>query len=242
MTPKSSAWPSGCTPTTLKEDESLRFSGRLELIGPNGENVNADALGDIIQDFRQQFASGDVSFAEQHAQNALASFGITLNQSSPAYHNLCIESAKAFLKALDDIGHRYAGVVIETPRLPDLKAISGQGEGETLRDALDGWKRHRTRPKRTVDEFGRCIEMFVQLHGNMPVAVIKKKHALDYRKALQDVPRHRTGDLLRATLPAQAAWGREHPEEPRITAATINKQLGGAVHLRLGKRERACAG
>ena len=78
-----------------------------------------------------------------------------------------------------------------------------------------------------MDEFGRSVEMFVQLHGNMPVAAIRKKHALEYRKALQDVPRLRIGELLRAALPVQSAWGREHPEEPRITAATINKQLGG---------------
>ncbi|WMT73797.1 DUF6538 domain-containing protein [Bradyrhizobium sp. Ash2021] len=66
--------------TALKEDEALRFSRRLETIGPHGENVNADVLRDILQDCRQQFAVGDVSFAEQHAQNALASFGITLTR------------------------------------------------------------------------------------------------------------------------------------------------------------------
>jgi len=124
--------------TALKEDEALRFSGRLETTGPHGENVNADALGDIVQDRRQQFASGDVSFAEEHAQNALAAFGITLDQSCTGYHNLCIESAKAFLKALDDIGLRYAGAVIETPRLPDSSVLGGHGEGGTLKEAFEG--------------------------------------------------------------------------------------------------------
>ncbi|WP_354202483.1 site-specific integrase [Bradyrhizobium sp. JR4.1] len=213
--------------TALKEDEALRFSGRLETIGPNGENVNEDALGDILRDCQQQFAVGDVSFAEQRAQNALASFGITLDQSGLAYHKLCIESAKAFLTALDDIGHRYAGAVIETPRLPDSKALDSHREGGTLQDALAGWKKHRVMPKGTVNETSRAVDMFIQLHGNMAVAAIKKRHALEYRSALQDAPRHRTGSLRGATLPEQAAWGREHPEVPRITAATINKQLGG---------------
>ncbi len=213
--------------TALEEDAALRFSGRLELIGPHGENVNADAHGGIVQDFRQQFAAGDVSFAEQRAQKALACFGITLNQSGTAYHNLCIESAKAFLKALDDIGLRYAGVVIETPRLPDSKALVGHGEGATLQGALEGWKKHRARPKGTVNETSRAVDMFTQLHGNMAVAAIKKRHALEYRNALQEVPRHRTGSLLGATLPEQAAYGREHPEVQRNTAATVNKQLGG---------------
>jgi len=35
--------------------------------------------------------------------------------------------------------------------------------------------------------------MFLELHGNLAVMAIKKMHALDYRKALQEVPRHRTG-------------------------------------------------
>ena len=215
----------------LKEDDALRLSGRLATIGPHGENVNADALSDILRDCQQQFAVGDVSFAEHRAQNALAAFGITLDLASTAYRNLCIESAKAFLKALDDIGLRYVGAIIDTPRLPNPTGAGAQGEGGTLQGALEGWKRHRTRPKRTVDEFERSVDMFIQLHGNMSVAAIKKVHALEYRKALQDVPRHRTGDMLRATLPAQAAWGREHPEESRITAATINKQLGAVQSI-----------
>jgi integrase len=68
--------------------------------------------------------------------------------------------------------------------------------------------------------------MFIQLNGNLPVVAIRKKHALDYRRALQEVPKLRKGALLVAPLPAQAEWGREHPDEPKITAATINKQLG----------------
>jgi integrase len=212
--------------TALREDEELRFSGRLEIIGPHGENVNADALGDLGQDFRQQFAAGDVSFAEQHAQNALASFGITLNQSSTAYHNLCIESAKAFLKALDDIGLRYAGAVIETPRLPHPKALNGHGEGESLRDALDGWKKERERPENVIHEYARAVEMFIQLHGNLAAVEIKRSHALAFREALRLVPKIRKGTLLKAGLPELSQWGREHPHAPRVSVATVNKQLG----------------
>jgi len=78
-----------------------------------------------------------------------------------------------------------------------------------------------------VKETSRAVDMFTQLHGDMAVAAIKKRHALEYRNALQEVPRRRTGNLLGTTLPEQAAWGREHPEAARVTAATINKQLGG---------------
>ncbi|UWU68223.1 DUF6538 domain-containing protein [Bradyrhizobium sp. NC92] len=35
--------------TTLKEDEALRFSGRLETTGPHGENVNADVVRGVLE-------------------------------------------------------------------------------------------------------------------------------------------------------------------------------------------------
>ena len=212
--------------TALKEDEELRFSGRLEIIGHQGENVSADVLWDHIQGFRQQFAAGDVSFAERHAQNALASFGITLDQSRTAYHNLCIECAKAFLKTLDDIGLRYEGAVIETPRLPDPKALGGHGEGESLRDALEGWKKERERPENVIHEYARVLDMFIQMHGNLAIAEIKRSQALAFREALRCVPKIRKGTLLKAGLPELSQWGREHPHAPKVSVATVNKQLG----------------
>lgn len=212
--------------TTLREDETLRFSGKLETTGPNGENVNADALGDIVQECRQQFASGDVSFAEQRAQSALVAFDITLDQSCTAYQSLCIESAKAFLKALDDIGNRYEGVIIETPRLPDSRVLGGHGEGGTLKEAFEGWKKERDRPEGTVHEYGRAIEMFVQLHGNLPILEIKRSHARTFREALQLVPKSRKGALLKASLPELSEYGRAHPSAQKVSPGTVNKQLG----------------
>ena len=42
---------------------------------------------------------------------------------------------------------------------------------------------------------------------------------------MQEVPARRSGKLLNATLPELAQWGREHPDAPKITAGTVNKQL-----------------
>jgi integrase len=73
--------------------------------------------------------------------------------------------------------------------------------------------------------------MFIQLHGELAVAKILKSHARLYREALQEVPQRRAGELLKASLPELAAWGRKHPEAPKVAPGTINKQLGavGAI-------------
>ncbi|MET4070624.1 site-specific recombinase XerD [Bradyrhizobium sp. S3.2.6] len=223
-------------------DEIIRLEGSVEtpLIPPEQWPArglprqvfqeNRAELVDTIRVLREAAAMGDISAVQDHVLEAMWAFNIELDEHSASYIKLSIACLHSYLRALEDIERRNEGITVETPAAAKLEPAA-TGEGGTLQDALEGWKRHRARPKRTVDEFSRSVEMFVQLHGNMAVAAIKKKHALDYRKALQDVPRHRTGELLRATLPAQAEWGREHPDEPRITAATINKQLGGVQSI-----------
>ncbi len=239
----------------LMFDERVRFGGRDEMkrmeaehLRLKGETIgpwaipyeqwprygmplqvlqeNLEPLKDWLREIRHAAALGDISIVRDQIDLALGTFAIELDEQSPSYSKLGMASLQAYLRALEAIEKRNEGVTVETPRLAQVGPVAAP-EGGTLGDALEGWERHRARPKRTVDEFGRSVKMFVQVHGNMPVVAIMKKHALEYRKALQDVPRLRKGELLRATLPAQAAWGREHPGEPKITAATINKQLGG---------------
>jgi integrase len=131
----------------------------------------------------------------------------------------------AHVKALNAIVKRNSGEPVETPVVPEGLSQSSGACG-TLRDAFDGWNKERLRPAGTVHEYRRAVEMFIQLHGNLPVAAIKKSHARLYREALQDVPHRRTGELLKASLPELGAWGREHPEAPKVSPGTINKQLG----------------
>ena len=230
---------------TGREEEKRRYAELVRLEGPLPPprfshddwpqfgvprpmfEENRDELGETIQELRQAAAMGDISAAQDHVLEAMWAFNVDVDESSPSYIKLGTACLHSYLRALEDIRKRDEGITVETPAHTFLGAVATTADGGTLKDALEGWERHRSRPKRTVDEFTRSVDMFIQLHGNISVAAIKKAHALEYRKALQDVPRHRTGDILRATLPVQAAWGREHPEEPRITAATINKQLGG---------------
>jgi hypothetical protein len=83
--------------------------------------------------------------------------------------------------------------------------------------------------------------MFIQLHGNLAVAEIKRRHALAYRQEIQLVPSRRTGKLLKAPLPELSAWGREHPGVPKVSAGTINKQLGAVQAVGLWTYDNSLA-
>lgn len=192
---------------------------------------NHEGLIETQRALRDAAAVGDISAVRDQVDDALEAFGIEIDQSSEAYAKLGTACLHAYLRALDAIAQRDEGIEVETPQFVGVQPNAAAEGGGTLKDALDGWKKHRARPARTVSEFTRSIEMFGQLHGVMSVASIKKKHALEYRSALQDVPRLRKGALLMAPLPVQAAWGREHPDEPKLNAATINKQLGAVQSI-----------
>jgi integrase len=100
-------------------------------------------------------------------------------------------------------------------------------EGKTLRDAFAGWKKQRERSSGTLTEWERAIELFIQLHRDLPVANITRDHARTFREALQDVPWPRPGELAKMTLPELIEWRRTHPNAPRLSSRSVNKQLGG---------------
>jgi integrase len=181
-----------------------------------------------MQVMQAALARGDISAVMDDVNFLLSDFQIDLDRASPSYHELGTQALMAYVRALQAIEKRNAGQPIETPKFtrgltsaPDVPEAGG-----TLREALAGWERQRARPPRSVHEFSRSVEMFIQMHGNVAVATIKRTHVREFRVALQDMPRLRKGPLLEAPLPEVSAWGREHPKAQKILPATINKQLG----------------
>ena len=59
-----------------------------------------------------------------------------------------------------------------------------------------------------------------------------------FRAALQNVPRLRAGKLARLKLPELAEWGREHPTVVKVSATTVNKQLGPVQAVALWARDK----
>jgi len=183
-----------------------------------------EQLEDALRTMRDELALGNVSAVEDHVLEALDAFGIDLAQDSVSRPLLGIAILRAYVRALQAIGQRNDGDPVETPKV-HIAAQAAREAGGTLRNAAAGWERQRARPPRTVHEFRRSIEMFIELHGDLRVAHVKRSHVRDFREALQDVPRLRKGPLLKAPLPELKAWGRAHPEAKKISEATINKQL-----------------
>jgi integrase len=173
-------------------------------------------------------ARGNIEYVEAEVQELLNDvFHIRLDPASASYRQLSEAVLVEQVKGLQALQRRHTGEPIETPPQPEPNSTAAEPTGNTLRAAFEGWKRERRPAPRTLMEYERAIVLFTELHGDMAVIAIKKSHARHYREALQQIPRHRTGKLLKAPLQELVEWAKEHPNVPRLSAATVNKLIGG---------------
>ena len=185
-----------------------------------------ETLDMVLPEAKSALARGDISFVQDELDDLLDVFQINLDRSGAGYRQVGLELLKANVTALSDLQRRHAGEVVVTPLQSEIE-INPQTEGQSLIAAFDGWNKERSRPAGTLQEYKRAIDFFIQLHGDLPVHAIKKSHVRTFREALQDVPKVRAGKLLKASLPELAQWGREHPATTKVSAGSVNKQLGG---------------
>jgi len=172
-------------------------------------------------------ARGDISRVSEHLDYLLNGvFRINLDTECEAYREVGLGVLRAHVKALQAIAQRMKGEPVDTPVLPAV-ASEPAATGEALSAAFAGWKKARNPSPGAVAEYERAVKLFAELHGDMPIVKIRRSHARHFMEALQDVPRRRTGELLNWSLPQLAEWGRAHPELTKVTAATVNKQVGG---------------
>ena len=177
----------------------------------------------------QALARGDITVIKEEMDELLYAFQLNVDRKSASYRKLGMAVLAAHVRALRDIERRNNGEPVETPQSAYAPIDAPIGEqGGTLREALEGWKKERERPEGTLHEYGRAIEMFVQLQGNLPLLKVRRSHVLGFREALQLVPtpQHRKGSLRTASLIELSEYGRKNPSVPRVSAGTVNKQLG----------------
>jgi integrase len=181
-------------------------------------------------------ARGDISKMRWEIDELLKLFRINLDPSSAAYRELGVEVLKRFVKSLQAIERRQGSEVIESPEIVEPSEAVSPLSG-SLRSAQEGWKKSRNPSRTTLREFTYAIDRFVELHGDMPVAKITRRHVLQFREALQDIPVRRSGKLRNAALPELVEWSKQHPRAPRVSNATLNKLLGGVQAVCLWARD-----
>jgi integrase len=200
------------------------------------EKIQGDAT-DMLSVAEDDLARGDIRHIRYEVNELLKVFQINLDQNCADYFKLARAVQAAFVKYLRAVLARHRGEPVETPPLiePNQDGVPATG---TLKDALAGWQKERDPSPGVLAEYERATRLFSELHGDLPIAQIKRSHARSFREALQDMPRHRSGPLLHMPLPELAEWGRKHPEVQKIATPTLNKLLGGVQTIALWARDK----
>jgi hypothetical protein len=190
----------------------------------------------VLAATQDALARGDIKHIRYEVDELLKVFRINLDPSCGDYLKLARAIQVAFVKQLKSVLARHGGEPVETP--PLIMPSQDAPATGTLRDALAGWQKERSPSPGVLAEYERATRLFSELHGDLPIAQIKRSHARSFREALQDMPRHRSGPLLHMPLPELAAWGRKQSEVQKIATPTLNKLLGGVQTIALWARDK----
>src|SRR5215469_2945487 len=190
----------------------------------------------VLAATQDALARGDIKHIKYEVDELLKVFQINLDPSCGDYLKLARAIQVAFVKQLKAVLARHRGEPVETP--PLIMPSQNAPAAGTLSEALIGWQKERSPSPGVLAEYERATRLFSELHGDLPIAQIKRSHARSFREALQDMPRHRSGPLLHMSLPELAEWGRKHPEVQKIATPTLNKLLGGVQTIALWARDK----
>lgn len=196
---------------------------------------HGETLTIVSEAAREALARGDLSFVADEVDGLLEDFRIDLDKNGPSYRKLGTAVLRRYAAALKVKVDRHSGEPIETPVVS--RPSQARSQSGTLTEALQGWKKFADRPEGTLREFEHAVSRFQQLHGDMPIVSINRRHVREFREALQAVPVRRTGELREATLPQLVEWSEKHPEAQRISAGTVNKLLSGVQAISVWGRD-----
>jgi integrase len=185
----------------------------------------AETTAWTLEPAKQALARDDFSFLGREIDKLLKVFRINLDPKSTSYRELGSAMLRAYVKSIEAIAQRDKGEVVETPELVEPLQPS-PSVSATLSAAYKGWKKSAARTTHTLWRFKYAMDRFTELHGDLPVARIKRPHVLRFREALQEMPVRRLGRLRTATLPELVEWSKEHTGVQRVSAQTVNVMLG----------------
>jgi hypothetical protein len=190
----------------------------------------------VLPAAQRALARGDISMMRWEIDELLKLFRINLDPNSAAYRELGIEVLKRLVQSLQAVERRQKGEVVETPEIVEAQETVSPSSG-SVRAAYEGWKKSRNPSPTTLREFTYAIDRFVELHGDMAVVKITRRHVLQLREALQEMPVRRAGKLRNSALPELVEWSKQHPKVPKVSNATVNKLLGGVQAVALWARD-----
>ena len=111
-------------------------------------------------------------------------------------------------------------------RKPVSKKPKSSSKGDGLLDIYEAYKAEKDPSAKTLAEFDKSIRRFIEIHGDVQAVVINKPMVREFKNALSKLPPSLSGDLRAMTMPQVLEAIQDRPETKRLSAGSINKQIG----------------
>ncbi|WP_156900653.1 site-specific integrase [Maridesulfovibrio bastinii] len=224
----------------LQADEESRING----LSPTEFQSWDDAITFAYVEARESLATGNLNRISVELDDLLDQIGMKVAKGSEVYKQLAYALLKAKVETLEALKARHEGRVVKTPpesALPvTVTPMDTDKNDPTITQVHAMWAEEHLAadgPEKTVKDFGTYVRRFVELHGDLPVSQITKKHVRDYKDAMLKYPSRRVGKLKDMTVPQLLEYVREHPDTPVISPRTVNDRALGAIGAVLGWAE-----
>ncbi len=191
-------------------------------------------VGDV---WKASLARGSTAVIAHEVEELLVKEGVKLDKQSEAYRRLSMAVLKAAVRAADMIVQRHKGEVVDTPTAPNRFTVSATAQdedGDRLSVVYEKWKLERKPPDKTAKDFYAFVRRFIELHGDMPVTKITRRHVVVFKEAMLQFPARPSGPLAKMTVPQILEAVSKDTAIPRLAQTTVNDKALGAISAVLG--------
>ena len=195
-------------------------------------------IGIVQAGLKHALARGDTKPVESEVKELLNEMGIKLTSADPDFGRLSLAILKTYVRALDDLGLRQSGDVIDTPPRPSgfvLPAGQSDQDNPPLSQVFEMYKSEKQRlsPK-TISDFASNIRRFIELHGDLGVRDITRKHCRQFKEAMIRFPVRLPKSLSGSSLPVILERTGDDPSVPRLNSKTVNEKALASLSAVLG--------
>lgn len=208
----------------LEEDEEYRVEGLTDR-----EYYKIQESIDLLEDVeKNKLARGDISLIDFELDDFIDSHGLKVNKDSPAYKQLAYAFLKASVRSNELINKRQQGEIVETPVTDPVvpsQITSLQSNTDTLSKIYDLWKAER-KPTIKLDlEWGAIIERFTELHGDLLITDITRRHVASFKDVILQLPIRQPAAIRKLPLPEIVKLFEGDQKVTRLSATSVKKYL-----------------
>lgn len=187
--------------------------------------------------YREALAKGDRGAAEELVRVVERTEGLNVERGSISHGILSMALLRAAIEAMEITEARNRGEWVKPSLAAPNAAITSAPTDDSapLSEIFEGWTRERKPPKKLASESTKAVRRFTELHGDLPVAAITRRHVSKFKDALLSLPARPSKALRALPVPELLKRMEGDSDVERLSPASVKKDLG-VIHTLL-----ACA-